>query len=277
MRYVDLHIHTYYSDGVYSPAEVVRMAKEAGFSAIAITDHDTVDGINESIEEGKKLGIEVVAGVELSSEENGRDFHILGYLFDHERGALREILEKFKKERAERAKKIVRKLGELGVRIDMDEVLEVARNGVIGRPHIAQVLLKRGYVSSIKEAFDRYIGYESPAYVPKYKLKPAEAIKIILDSRGIPVIAHPGISGTPEDVIRFKEEGLLGVEVWHPEHDESTIKLYMELAKKYNLLMTGGSDFHGIDKGKGKIGDIKLDYSYLAELERVRDSIHSAL
>jgi len=263
----DLHIHTYYSDGVHSPSEVVEMAKMKEISAIAITDHDTISGIKEGMKRGKSKGVEVIAGVELSSQEAQRDVHILGYLISLNRSALIEKLQFFREERMKRAYVIIKKLKDLGISIEFDEILQIAQNGSVGRPHIAQVLLRRGYVSSIKEAFDRYIGYESPAYVPKYKMTPKEAINLIRNSGGIPVYAHPGVHSDPDYILHLAKQGLMGIEVWHPDHSEEDIKILDEIADKYGLLKTGGTDFHGFEKGKAPIGDVKLPYFYLESLK----------
>ena len=266
-KFCDLHIHTYYSDGVHSPTEVVEMAKKKGLRAIAITDHDTVSGVEEGIKAGEVKEIEVVPGVELSSQEAGRDVHILGYLVSINKSALIERLEFFREERVKRAKVIIKKLRDLGISIELEEIFQVSKNGSVGRPHIAQVLVKRGYVSSIKEAFDRYIGYESPAYVPKYKMTPEEAITLIRNSGGIPVYAHPGAHSDPDYILHLAKQGLMGIEVWHPDHSEGDIKILSEFADKCGLIRTGGSDFHGYEKGKAPIGEIRIPYSYLEALK----------
>jgi hypothetical protein len=273
--FCDLHIHTYYSDGVHSPTEVVEMAKMKGLSAIAITDHDSVSGIEEGVRAGERRGIEVVHGVELSSQEGLRDVHILGYLISLNRSALTEKLRFFREERVKRAHIIIKKLRDLGISIELDEILQISKNGSVGRPHIAQVLLKKGYVSSIKEAFDKYIGYESPAYVPKYKMSPKEAISLIRSSGGIPVYAHPGVHADPEYIVHLSKLGLMGIEVWHPDHSEEDIKVLIEIADRCGLIKTGGTDFHGIEKGKAPIGEIKIPCSYLNLLKMKKMSLVS--
>ena len=271
--FCDLHIHTNYSDGEYPPREVVRRAARAGLSVIAITDHDNILGIDEAIEEGEAIGISVLPGVELSAEDNGNDIHILGYLFDHRNGQLKETLEFFRAERLKRAKTILEKLRELGVFLDIEEVLEEAGHGAVGRPHIAHVLIKKGYVATVREAFESYLGYESPAYVPKFKMTVKDAIDLIKKAGGIPVIAHPGISAPPHKVLEFIDLGLLGIEVWHPEHDEDTIAFYSRVADEHGLVKTGGSDYHGEQKGRANLGTIKLPYAVVRDLLALKERL----
>ncbi len=277
--FCDLHIHTTYSDGEYTPSEIVRKAAEVGLSVIAVTDHDNILGIDEAIMEGNKAGITVVPGVELSAEDNSSDIHILGYLFNHHDIEFRERLHFFRNERIKRAKTIVEKLKKLGVHISFEEVLAEAGGAAVGRPHIAQVLVKYGYVNDIKEAFENYLGYESPAYVPKFKMTVKEAIDMIKKAGGIPVLAHPGLSVQPDKVVDYVKFGLLGIEVWHPEHDEKTIALYIEIAEKYGLVKTGGSDYHGENRRGGKkagLGSVKLPLSVVMELYRLKERLKVA-
>lgn len=269
----DLHIHTNYSDGEYPPKEVVRRAARAGLSVIAITDHDNILGIEEAVEEGEAIGVSVLPGVELSAEDNGSDIHILGYLFDYRNEELRDTLEFFREERLKRAKIIVEKLRGMGVSLEMEEVLEEAGHGAVGRPHIAHVLIKRGYVATVREAFENYLGYESPAYVPKFKMTVKDAIDLIKKAGGIPVMAHPGLSAPPHKVMEFIGLGLLGLEIWHPEHDEDTVAFYSRVADEHGLVKTGGSDYHGEQKGRANLGQIKLPYKVVRDLLDLKEKL----
>jgi len=275
MKFVDLHTHTHYSDSTVSPEELIRLAHSVGLHAIAVTDHDTLQGIPEAIEEGLRWGIEVIAGVELSTEDNGKDIHILGYLLDIRNSELRERLALFRQVREERAYKIVEKLKDMGVHLDPERIKEIAGHGSIGRPHIAKALIEKGYVTDVKEAFERYLGYDSPAYVPKYKMKPIEAIQLILKAGGIPVIAHPAYYQDPDYILYLQRHGLMGVEVWHSDHSPEDVEFYRTLAEKHGLLMTGGTDYHGAKKKHIQLGDIKLPYDLVRALKDTQAHVHS--
>lgn len=266
-RYCDLHIHTIFSDGLYKPEEVVRKAKELGFSAIGIADHDAVAGIENAIIEGEKFGIEVIPACEFSCLMDDKDVHILGYLLDYQNPSLISFLKKVQDKRIERAEKIIGNLSKQGIKIELKRVLEVAKNGAVGRPHIAQVLLEEGYVSTIEEAFMKFIGYHCPAYVPKMEISPKEALDIIRDFKGIPVLAHPISYDFEKIIFPLIKMGIRGIEVYHPDHTEYHTHYFLEIAKKYNLLITGGSDCHGGRKGKLFLGEIKLPYYHLENLK----------
>jgi predicted metal-dependent phosphoesterase TrpH len=271
MSFCDLHLHTRYSDGIHEPAEVVRMCKEAGLIAGAITDHDTVEGVGEAEDAGRRLGIEIVPGVELSAEEGNLEVHLLGYFVDCSDSGLKRKLVLFQEERKRRAERILEKLRDAGVHIEIESVLRAAEHGTVGRPHIAEALMNHGYVGSVREAFERFIGKEGPYYVPKYKMTPKEAIRLISEHGGVPVYAHPGVNGalrneTLEDLIRA---GLAGIEVWHPEHSQEQTKEFIELADRYGLVKTGGTDFHGENISSTPIGSVKVPSSSLRELRKL--------
>ncbi|MEO0096922.1 MAG: PHP domain-containing protein [candidate division WOR-3 bacterium] len=266
-RYCDLHIHTIFSDGLYSPEEVVRKAKELGFSAIGIADHDAVAGIERATVEGEKLGIEVIPACEFSCLMEDKDIHILGYLLDYQNPSLISFLKKVQDKRIERAEKIIGNLSKQGIKIEIKRVLEIAKDGAVGRPHIAQALLEQGYVSTIEEAFMKFIGYHCPAYVPKMEISPEEALKMIRDFKGISVLAHPVSYDFEKIIFPLIKLGILGIEVYHPDHTEYHINYFLEIAQKYNLLITGGSDCHGGRKGKLFLGEIKLPYFHLERLK----------
>jgi predicted metal-dependent phosphoesterase TrpH len=241
---VDLHTHTSYSDGFYSPAELIRKAKDAGIEYLGITDHDNVAGIEEATEAGKKLGVEVIPGLEISTDLRDKEIHILAYFIEPDNAELERYLKFFREERLKRAVRIVNKLKTLGIEILIDDVLEKAQNCAVGRPHIAQALLEKGHVKTYLEAFNKYIGNGSPAYEKKVHLSPQSAFKIISDAGGLSFIAHPGYM--PEAILKeLIIDGVDGIEVIHSSHSQNQIRFYRGIVNEYFLLESGGSDFHG--------------------------------
>ncbi|MCG8400967.1 MAG: PHP domain-containing protein [Firmicutes bacterium] len=265
----DLHVHTNASDGTSSPAEVVRMAARAGLRAIAITDHDTMDGVPAALAEAGRYEIDVLGGVELSTEQDGLEVHVLGYCIDPAKTTFQEYLDAFKNARFARAEKMVHKLRQLGVNISFDSVLELAGTGSVGRPHIARALLNEGKINKLTEAFDKYIGFGKAAYVPRLKFRPEEMIRAVIEAGGVPVLAHPGIT-CGDDLIRFLiRNGLQGVEVCHPKHAPDIEEHYRSLCRSYGLIATGGSDYHGAGvTGHGNLGDAVVHYGTVAELRQ---------
>ena len=230
---VDLHMHTTHSDGFYSTSEIINKAKELGLDAISITDHDSTSAIEEATELGNELGIEVIPGVEISSEYNGKEVHILGYFFDHTNKEFARYLNFFREERIKRAERIIKKLENLGLHLTFEDIISVSKNSVIGRPHIAQAMLNRGLVSSYYEAFNKYIGNGCPAYEKKVHLSPESAYKIITDAGGLSFIAHPGFM--PEDILKeLIDAGVDGIEVYHPSHTPQKIKFYKGIVSEYS-------------------------------------------
>jgi predicted metal-dependent phosphoesterase TrpH len=246
---VDLHIHTTASDGKFTPAEIVGRAWEAGLAYIAICDHDSTDGVIPAQEAAANCpGITVMAGVEINTDIPAGELHILGYLLDLINDELQTTLERLRDSRIERAKKMVRKLHNLGINIDFERVRELAGTGSIGRPHIAQALQEKGYINSFKEAFIRYISRGGPAYVERDKITPTEATQLIIRARGLPVMAHPLTFDNPEKFIgECKAVGLAGLEVYYNYYTPEQIHNLLRIADRYSLLSTGGSDFHGLD------------------------------
>ncbi len=277
--YIDLHIHTTESDGTLTPSQVVRYAKEKGLKAVAITDHDTIHGNEEAIKEGVNEGVEVIPGVDLGGRCSLGTMHMLGYFITTEDPILNEKLTLLQDSRADRNPRIIEKLNKLGLSLTYDEVVQVSGGGQVGRPHMAQVLMKKGYTKSIKEAFDKYLGKGAPAYLDKFRLSAVEAITMITDAGGIPVLAHPFTlyckSSDELDALvkKLVNQGLQGLEVYYSEHDERKTSSYKLLAKRYNLAITGGSDFHGknmkgIDLGTGR-GKLKIPYTALENLKTI--------
>ncbi len=273
MSFADLHLHTRFSDSTYTPEELTRRAVEAGLSAIAVVDHDTVLGLEPSIEAGKACGLEVLPGIELSTEHEGKEVHILGYLIERSSEPLLKKLEFLKRCRIERVYKITDKLKEMQVELKPEVVFDIAKEGVPGRLHIAQAMVREGIVGSIFEAFKKYIGDKCPAYVSGFKLTPAEGIKLIRDSAGIPVLAHPYTMNRDELIPQFAACGLMGLEVYYPEHSQSMVNFYLGLAEKYNLLVTGGSDCHGTVKPSIKIGLVKIPYELVDKLKEAKERL----
>lgn len=274
MKFVDLHTHTTASDGSMSPATLVRYAAEKGLTAIAITDHDTLAGVEEAEAEGLKQGIEVIAGLEISVDFNP-EMHILGYFMNNRHMAIMPVLDDLMKKREARNPKIVAKLRELGMDITLEEVVALAGGKIVGRPHIAEAMIRHGYVGSMGEAFERYLASGRPAFFKKDKLTPAEGVKVILDAGGVPVLAHPVHLGLGwEELDRLLSElaakGLKGAEAIYVDNtDEQTARL-IELCRKHGLIATGGSDFHGsfkpdIDVGTGK-GNLRIPYIIVEQL-----------
>ena len=241
---VDLHTHTSYSDGYYTPEELVIKAKSAGIDIIGISDHDNVKGISEAVEAGKKVGVEVIPGLEISSDIRDKEVHILAYFFEPENDELERYLTFFREERLKRAIRIVDKLKALEFNISIEDVLKRIKNSAVGRPHIAQTMVEKGLTSSYFEAFNKYIGNGCPAYEKKVHLSPQSACKIISDAGGLSFIAHPGFM--PEVLLKeLIDTGIDGIEVIHPSHSPQQIKFYRGIVNEYFLLESGGSDFHG--------------------------------
>lgn len=249
MSRTDLHIHTSESDGIYTPQEIVAKAAKAGVKTMAICDHDTVNGIVTAIQAvGKVPGLTLVPGVEVSTDVPAGEVHMLGYFIDYEGTELSGVLSGMRISRIERAKKIIEKLSHLGVRLDWPRVQEIAGTGTVGRPHIAQAMLEKGYITSIKDAFIRYIGRDGPAYVEWEKLTPAMAVSLITRSHGIPVLAHPLTASDPEALVaELVPVGLSGMEAFYNDNSKDQIEWALKLAGRYNILTTGGSDYHGLD------------------------------
>ncbi len=272
---VDLHVHTTFSDGMLTPQEVVKLAKEKGLFAIAITDHDTTDGVIHAIDEGNRLGLKVVSGVEISADFE-IEMHILGLFVDINNEFLQQKLRMLERFRKERNPKIIEKLRKMGYDISIDEVEKLSSGEMIGRPHIAQVLVKKGYFSTTKEVFEKLLGFGKPAYVKKDKLKPQEAIEAIKKAGGLAILAHPHKylyldEGSENVFLELKEYGLDGLEVFHSDHSQKETYLLLEIAKKLDLAISGGSDFHGENKpeiciGVGK-GNLKIDDEIFYMLE----------
>lgn len=243
-RKVDLHTHTIYSDGALTPKELLDFAKQRQIQAIGITDHDTVEGIEEAVSYGNKIGIEVIPGLEISTDVNGVEVHLLGYFIDYKNQELRKYLKFFKDERLERAKRILKKLNGLGIKINISDIQKISKNSAICRPHIAKSMVEKNYVKSFYTAFHKYIGDNGPAFERKIHIAPKSAIKIINDAGGLAILAHPG--NLEENIITsLINLGIDGIEVIHSSHKKYQQKFFRGIVNQYCLLESGGSDFHG--------------------------------
>jgi predicted metal-dependent phosphoesterase TrpH len=246
---IDLHLHSTASDGRFSPADIVRKAAEHGLTAIALADHDTVDGIVPALTAAEAFPrLRVIPCVEISTDVPDGEVHVLGYFVDYTDPEFAARLERMRRSRQGRAQGMISKLRDLGIHIEWQRVQEIAGGGAIGRPHLALALLEKGYVTSIKEAFTRYIGRGGPAYVEREKMTAVEAVALIVKADGLPVLAHPFTVNDPESlVIELKAAGLVGIEAYYNGYTADVIHQLVDLADRHNLITTGGSDYHGLD------------------------------
>ncbi|NUO08448.1 MAG: transcription antitermination factor NusB [Candidatus Brocadia sp.] len=268
----DLHVHTTYSDGTMTPEEVVDETIRLGVSTIAITDHDTIDGIAIAYRYGKGKKINIIPGIEFSSYLSPSEIHILGYFIDVENHFLQRVIKQSREDRVNRIYAMVEKLRKLQVDIDPQDIFTLAGKGSPGRMHVAEILWKHGHCDTIIESFFKYIGDNKPAYVPKKTLTPQQAIELIIDTGGVPVLAHPGLTkrdNVIEDLVRY---GLQGIEVYYPSHTPQAVEKYLRIAKKHNLAITGGSDFHGERKMNNPIAKVTIPGDLVCTLREKRPS-----
>ncbi|MBN1212998.1 MAG: PHP domain-containing protein [candidate division Zixibacteria bacterium] len=267
-KYIDLHIHTTHSDGTCSAPKILEIVRREELAAFAVTDHDTIDGylaVAGRLEEGDP---ELITGVEISAEIDNDDLHILGYLFDPNDERLKFALHNFQEKREQRARLMVEKLNKLGLALSFETVREYVTGSVVGRPHIAEALFQKDLTGSYQEAFDNYIGNNGPAYFPKAKMTPAEAISLIHQAGGLAILAHPYIG----DMMRYLDVllalGLDGIEVYHYSHNRESISFLKQVVEKYGLIASGGSDFHGRSGQNGTIGSMNVPFEYLDNMKQ---------
>ncbi|HUP26869.1 MAG TPA: PHP domain-containing protein [Chloroflexia bacterium] len=267
---IDLHSHTTASDGALTPTELVRKAHSVGITVLAVTDHDTVSGLEEAREEAGHQGIRIVPGVEFGIEVGGTEVHMLGYLFDDKHPVLLEKLGELREGRLNRGKKMVEKLRAIGININWARVAEIAGDGSVGRPHVARALIEGGYASSIDEAFKKYISRGRPAFVERTHLTLEECIDLVHQAGGAAVLAHPTFVKEVERVLpSLVKAGLDGIETYYGRYTDETIHWIEGLAKKYSLVTTGGSDFHGLDAlSHAELGSVDVPPRCLVELEQ---------
>lgn len=270
---VDLHVHTTASDGTLTPEQVVDEAVRVGLSGLAIADHDSVEGVPPGLEKARSVGLILVPAVEINTDFGKDEIHILGYYIDPLSDALNSVLQRIRSERAGRAAKMVERLNALGMKVDLDRILQIASNGSVGRPHLARALVEAGYASTLSSAFGKYLVRGAPAYVPRYRLEPAEAIAIILEAGGVPVLAHPGLNKHDEMIPRLVEEGLRGIEAYHTDHTHGQTQRYLDLAARYGLVVTGGSDSHGPNNIRTvELGSVSVEMDVVRQLQDIADS-----
>jgi len=270
MKFADLHLHTRFSDGNFTPTVLAQHAARLGFAAIAVTDHDTLDGIPEALTAGQELGVEIIPGVEITCRCGNEELHMLAYLFgDSWRDEnLRAVLDHATQIRKKRVEQFVAKLNELGFDLTLEDVYAGSECGTVGRPHVAMALLKRGYVSSVDEAFARLLKRGKPAYVERYRMEAAETIGHIKRAGGVAVFAHPGLNNLDVRIQDMVDQGLGGIEVWHSRHSPGQVTRYLEMANKLGVCATGGSDCHGMGRDGMLLGKIKLPYERVEALKQ---------
>ena len=266
MSYADLHLHTQFSDGTYSPEELVRQAQRHGLSAMALTDHDTVEGCARCATACSEAKIEFIPGTELTAEQDGNELHILGYFIDTQSRELLVEVARFQNVRQNRIREMVDRLNQHHVPLEADAVFELAKCRSPGRPHVARALVQAGLCSSLDEAFERFLKKNRPAWVPKFKISASDAINLVHKAGGVAVLAHPGLNRCDEVIPGMVEAGLDGIECFHTKHSNATSEHYLSIANRFRLLITGGSDCHGTSKGRPLIGSVKLPYQHIEKL-----------
>ncbi len=269
MKFADLHLHSHFSDGTYTPAELAAHAQRCGLAAIALTDHDSVEGCPETARACAAVGVDFVAGTELTAEQDDNELHLLGYIIDMQNPTLLTRIARCQAVRQDRIREIVARLNRLKVPLSAEAVFALANCQAPGRPHVARALVKARLCSSLDEAFERFLKRNRPAWVPKFKMSAVEAIDLIHQADGVAVLAHPGLNRTDDVIPGLVEAGLDGIECFHTKHSTATSEHYLELADRFGLLVTGGSDCHGLSKGKPLIGTVKVPYQHVEKL-RVR-------
>ena len=268
----DLHVHTRFSDGTFTPEETMAYAKRQNLNCIAITDHDNVDAIATAINLQEHYDIELIPAVEMTAQEDGKELHILGYFIDWQDKTLGERLKQTCEGRRDRIYKMAEKLKEHGINADAEEIIEYADSKAISRLHVARYLIEKGYVPSLKVVFSKYIGDGKPCYVGRFRFSSSEVINIIKESGGVAVIGHPGLDNVNDLLPTLVKNGLEGIEVYHSDHTKSTREGLKDFAQKHNLLITGGSDCHGANKRQVLMGKIRLPYEYVERLKEYANS-----
>jgi predicted metal-dependent phosphoesterase TrpH len=277
MKFADLHLHTYFSDGTFSPEELVGHGHRLGFAALALTDHDSVEGCGRMTAACEAAGIDFIPGTELTAEHNDTEIHLLGYYLDTENPTLLTEIAKFQAVRQNRIHEMVARLNGLKVPLKVESVFALANCKSPGRPHVARALVKAGLVGNLDEAFERFLKKNRPAWVPKAKMSALEAIELIHQAGGLAVMAHPGLNRTDDVIPVLVEAGLDGIECFHTKHSTAASERYLEIADKFHLLITGGSDCHGFSKGKPLIGTVKLPYDHVQKLKQKHDEALKSL
>jgi len=269
MRFADLHLHSHFSDGTYGPQDLAAHAQRCGLAAIALTDHDSVEGCPATAQACAAAGVEFIAGTELTAEQDGDELHLLGYFINTENPSFLAQIARFQTVRQNRIREMVARLNRLNVPLSADAVFALANCQAPGRPHVARALVQAGLCANLDEAFDRFLKKHRPAWVPKFKMSADDAIALIHQAEGVAVLAHPGLNRTDQGIPSMVEAGLDGIECFHTKHSAATSECYLRVADRLHLLITGGSDCHGMNKGKPLIGTVRLPYQHV-ELLRAR-------
>jgi len=277
MAFADLHLHSRFSDGTYGPEELAAQARRYGLAAIALTDHDSVEGCPGTAEACEAVGIEFIPGTELTAEQEGNELHILGYCMDTQNPRLLTEIARFQAVRQNRIREMVERLNRMSVPLSADAVFALANCRAPGRPHVARALVAAGLCQSLDEAFERFLKKNRPAWVPKFKMSGEKALELIHQAGGVAVLAHPGLNRTDEVIPGMVEAGMDGIECFHTKHSTATTERYLELADRFHLLVTGGSDCHGMNKGKPLIGTMKVPYHYVEKLRARAAEIKTAV
>jgi 3',5'-nucleoside bisphosphate phosphatase len=265
--FADLHLHTHFSDGTYSPVELAAQARKHGLGAVALTDHDTVEGCTPMALACEQEGIEFIPGAELTAELEGTEIHLIGYLFDIANPRLLTETARFQAVRQDRIREMVARLNKLDIPLEADAVFALANCQSPGRPHVGRALVLAGICATLDEAFERFLKKHRPAWVPKFKISALSAMELVHQAGGVAVLAHPGLNRIDDRIPQLIAEGLDGLECYHSKHSPSSCEHYVQMAQQNGLLITGGSDCHGLNKGKPLIGSIKLPYQHVQELK----------
>jgi predicted metal-dependent phosphoesterase TrpH len=268
MKFADLHLHTLFSDGTFTPEELVERASKLGFSAIALTDHDTVEGCDRATAACSAVKMEFVSGTELTAEHDDTEVHILAYFVDTQNQVLLTRIAEFQSVRQNRIREMVAAINKMGVPLQAGAVFALANCKSPGRPHVARAMVKAGLVANLDEAFERFLKKGRPAWVPKTKMSALEGVELIHQAGGLAVMAHPGLNRTDEIIPDLVDAGLDGIECFHTKHSTVMSERYLEIAEKYGLLVTGGSDCHGFSKKTPLIGTVKLPYEHVEKLKK---------
>ncbi len=264
--FADLHLHTRFSDGTWSPEDLVLQAQGCGLTTLALTDHDTVEGCAPMAVACAAAGLGFISGAELTAQQNGDEIHILGYGLEVEDPRLLAEIAKFQAVRQDRIREMVARLNRLGIPLASEAVFALANCRAPGRPHVARALVRAGLCSTLDEAFERFLKKDRPAWVPKFQMSVAQAIGLIHQAGGVAVLAHPGLNRTDNVIPAVAEAGLDGIECFHPKHSPGAVRHYLDVAARFGLLVTGGSDCHGANKGRPMLGSVKLPSHYVEAL-----------
>ena len=272
MKFADLHLHTQFSDGTFTPEELVLRAQNVGLACIALTDHDTVEGCARAAAACADVKMEFISGAELTAEHEDTEVHILGYFLDTQNRVLLDRIGKFQAVRQNRIREMCAALNQLGIPLKAEAVFALANCKSPGRPHVARALVKEKLIGNLDEAFEKYLKKGRPAWVPKTKMSALEAVELIHQAGGLAVMAHPGLNRTDDIIPDLVDAGLDGIECFHTKHSTVMSERYLEIAEKYNLLVTGGSDCHGFSKKAPLIGTVKLPYEHVEKMKQTRIS-----